>query len=106
MTEDKLARRPIIDPLILALKSRRVLVALAALLIGIITVLIPEIEAVRGELLTLLITLALAIIGGYSLEDAARAGRERAEHPLEELRELVKRVLGEALDEIASDKSE
>jgi len=102
MFEDKSTRRPVIDPLLLALKSRRVMVALSALIVGLLTLAVPEIEAVRGEVLTLLITLALALIGGYSVEDAARAGRARADQPPSEdtLRQLVKDVLDGLVDEI------
>ena len=97
---DTAARRPIIDPLILALKSRRVLIALRALIVGLLTLAIPDLQPVRGEIMTLLITLALAVIGGYSIEDAARAGRERAALPPEDLRELVKDTLTDLIDEI------
>lgn len=98
--QDKSQRRPVIDPLLLALKSRRVLVALAALIIGLVALAVPEIEPVRGELLTLLATLALAVIGGYSIEDAARAGREAATSTPEDIRELVKAVLTGLIDEV------
>ena len=90
---DKSARRPLIDPLLLILKSRRVLVALCVLVVGLLTLAIPDLRAVHGELLTLLITLALAVIGGYSLEDAARAGRETPAPAPTELRDLIKEVL-------------
>lgn len=99
MQPDKLARRPLLDPLLLALKSRRVLVALAALLVGLLTLAVPDLAAVRGELLTLITALALAVIGGYSLEDAARAGRERAALPADDLRTLLKEALTELIDE-------
>jgi hypothetical protein len=90
---DKSARRPLIDPLLLALKSRRVLVALSALLVGLLTLAIPDLKAVHAELLTLLITLALAVIGGYSLEDAAHAARQSPAPSPDDLRDLIKDVL-------------
>lgn len=101
MSEDKSLRRPVIDPLLLALKSRRVVVALAALIVGLLALALPEIEPVRGELLTLVITLALALIGGYTVEDAARAGRDRTSTPPDDLRDLIKDVLDGMVDEIA-----
>ncbi|MDL1884955.1 hypothetical protein FBR01_15060 [Anaerolineae bacterium CFX8] len=100
MDDEKWLRRPVIDPLLLALRSRRVMVALSALLVGALTLALPELAAVRGELLTLVITLALAVIGGYSVEDAARAGRERAAQPPEDLRELIKDALAGLVDEV------
>lgn len=100
MNEDKAQRRPVIDPLVLALKSRRVIVALAALLVGALALAVPDIAPVRGELLTLLITLALAVIGGYSVEDAARAAREHQPPAEADLRRLVRDVVDAALDEL------
>jgi hypothetical protein len=96
------ARRPLIDPLLLALKSRRVIVALCTLGIGLLTLALPELKAVQGELLTLLITLALALITGYSVEDAARAARERTSQPLpDDLRALLRELLADVLAERA-----
>lgn len=101
MHDDKSQRRPLLDPLLLALKSRRVIVALCALLVGLLALALPEIESVRGELLTLIVTLALAVIGGYTIEDAAKAGRDRAAVPPGELRDLVKDALTGVVDEVA-----
>lgn len=103
--KDKAERRPIIDPLLLALKSRRVIIAFSALLVGVLVLAIPELQSVRGEILTLVVTLGLALIGGYTIEDAARAGRERASVSREELRDLVKDVLTGMVDEV-SDRAE
>jgi hypothetical protein len=105
MSEDKSLRRPIIDPLLLALKSRRVLVALCTLVIGVLVMAVPEIQPVRGELLTLLITLALAVIGGYSLEDAAHAGRDNSAVSSEDLRGLIKDALNDFVNEIGKPPS-
>lgn len=90
---DKSTRRPLIDPLLLLLKSRRVIVALCALLVGLLTLALPELRPIHTELLALLITLALAVIGGYSLEDAARAGRSPQSPAPDDLRDLIKDVL-------------
>jgi hypothetical protein len=96
---DKSARRPLIDPLLLALKSRRVLVALCVLIVGLLTLVIPDLKPIHNELLMLLITLALAIIGGYSLEDAARAGRESKNQTPDDLRDLIKEVLMDVVND-------
>jgi hypothetical protein len=101
MSDNKSLRRPLIDPLLLALKSRRVVVALSALLVGLLVIAIPELQPVRGEILTLVITLALAVIGGYSIEDAAHAGRDRTAAAPEDLRDLIKDALNSMVDEIA-----
>jgi len=98
---DKSQRRPVIDPLLLALKSRRVLVALITLLVGAVTLALPELSAVRDELLTLLITMALAVIGGYTVEDAAREARGRDSNLDDaELKRIVREVFDGILDEL------
>lgn len=99
--ERKAARCPLIDPLLLALKSRRVIVAVAALVVGALTLAVPELNAVRAELLTLVMTLALALIGGYSIEDAAEAARGRpAEIDEADLRRLLRDLADGLLDEL------
>lgn len=100
MPEDKWLRRPVIDPILIVLKSRRMIIALSALLVSLIVMAVPELEPVRSDLLTLVITLALAVIGGYTVEDAARAGRERAAMPPDQLREVIKDVLTGMVDEL------
>jgi len=103
---DKDNRIPLIDPILLALKSRRVIVALVTLLVGVLLLAVPELNAVQGELLTLLLTLALTVIGGYSLEDAVRASREVApmQDTDENLRHLMREVVNAVLDEVGLEK--
>ncbi len=74
--QNKQNRRPLIDPLVLVLKSRRVIVALAGMAVGLLLLALPDLKAVQHELLALVITLSLALIGGYSVEDAATAARQ------------------------------
>ncbi len=101
---EKSKRMPILDPLLLVLKSRRVLIALAALLVGLLLLAVPQLEPVRGELLTLVITLALALIGGYSVEDAAAAARQTPTPP--DLESAVREVISAVLDEILAERFE
>jgi hypothetical protein len=105
MSENKSLRRPVIDPLLIVLKSRRVIVAISALLVSLLVMAVPELVPLRDEILTMVITMALAVIGGYTVEEAARAGRERANLPPEELRELIKDVLNGMVDEVAEGNS-
>lgn len=95
---DKDNRFPIIDPILLALKSRRVIVALVALIVGLIVLAVPELAAVQGEVLVLLITLALAVIGGYSIEDAASAARIDTATLDDDMRERLKALIDALLD--------
>ncbi|QPC83496.1 hypothetical protein G4Y79_03690 [Phototrophicus methaneseepsis] len=95
MPEDKTQRRAVVDPLLLVLKSRRVLIALSALIVGLLTLAVPELAFVRTEVLVLLMTLALALIGGYTIEDAAAVARQSNPAPLPEtqIRELVDAII-------------
>ena len=103
--EPKANRRPLIDPVLLALKSRRVIIALVSLLMGLLMLAIPELSGLRAELLTMLITLALALIGGYTVEDAVGIARQR-DPQSEDLRELVKEVLNEFIDSLGEGSSD
>jgi hypothetical protein len=96
---DKSQRRPIIDPLLEVLKSRRVLIALASLLVGVLLMAVPELYPLRGELLVLVISLALALIGGYSVEDAVSLAKQQPPAPdvKTELRAVIEALLEEAL---------
>ena len=96
--EEKHNRRPIIDPLLLILKSRRVLIALTSLVVAVLIVNVPQLEAISKELLVVLITLALAIIAGYSVEDAAAIARQTS-LPVN-IHEQIREVLDSLLDEV------
>jgi hypothetical protein len=101
---DKSKRTPLFTPLKMLLQSRRVLIAIAALLVGLLVMAFPELQAVRGELLTLVITLSLALIGGYSVEDAATAARQIQLQ--DEVREQLKTVLTTVVDELLAEREE
>lgn len=76
MNPNEVNRRPLIDPLLLLLKSRRVMIALMAVSIILLAALVPPLALIRGEITLIVLTLAVALIIGYSVEDAARATRE------------------------------
>lgn len=97
--EDKRQRTPIIDPLLLALKSRRVIVAIVSIIVGILIVQIPDLGFFRDEITFLITAIALGVIGGISWEDAAKAGRETvpAENLEEAIREMVDAIIDETL---------
>lgn len=105
-TDTHFLRRLVLNPLLRALKTRQVLIALSAVVVGLLVLALPELQAVRGELLTLVISLALALIGGYSLGDAARMARERNGSSTDDLRELVKQLLIELIEELGEEQSD
>jgi hypothetical protein len=92
-------RIPLIDPILLALRSRRVIIAIVSLAVALLVAFVPELAAVQDALIVVIGAVALALIGGLSWEDAARAGRDRASQPLgtpdAELRLTVVRLLEE-----------
>jgi hypothetical protein len=103
---DKSKRRPIIDPLLEVLKSRRVLIAFASLLVGILLMAVPELFPLRGELLVLVISLALALIGGYSVEDAVSLAKQQSK-PVdikEQIRFVIESMVEESLGELEQER--
>ena len=78
----------------------------AAVLVGVITLLVPQVQAIRDELLILIVTVSLALIGGFSLDEAARIGKERAGQNEEQLRELIKELLTELFEEMMHEEKE
>ncbi len=96
--ENKQNRRVLIDPLLMILKSRRVLIAIASLIVGMIVMTIPQLEALHDELLILVISITLSLIGGLSVEDAVLASKQV---PLEsDIRKHVEAAVDAILEEM------
>ncbi len=89
-------------PILLLLKSRKVIVSLCALAVSLIISAVPEIAPYRGELLAVITGLALALIGGIAYEDAAKAGRDAAAKAPQSAAELLKMLLGELIDSVGT----
>ena len=92
---------PLVTPILLLLKSRKVIVSLCALLLNLLAAAVPELASFRGELMTIITGLALALIGGITYEDAARSGREAAAQPPQPSAELLKTLFGELVDSVS-----
>lgn len=83
------------------LRSRRVIVAFTTFALAVLMTALPELSEVQGELLIVLLTLALALIGGYSVEEAATIARQQPSLAVnEDLRHLVREAIAVALDEL------
>ena len=92
---------PFVTPILLLLKSRKVIVSLCALLLNLLVAAAPDLAPFRGELMTVITGLALALIGGITYEDAARAGREAAAQPPQPSAELLKTLFGDMVDSVS-----
>lgn len=95
---NKANRRTLIDPLLLMLKSRRVIIALSTLITGIIVMMVPQLQAVQNEILTLLMTLSLSLIAGLSVEDAVIASKQRPVS--DEMRHLLDSATDSIIEEM------
>lgn len=93
--------QPLISPLILLLKSRKVVVSLCALALNVLITAVPDLAPFRAELMTVVTGLALALIGGIAYEDAAKAGRDTASLPPQTSAELIKLLFGDLVDSIS-----
>lgn len=97
----KHARRIIIDPVLLILKSRRVIIALVSLAVSALIMSVPQLAPLHGELLFVLVSLALALIGGLSIEDAMTAARDV---PLSDaMRDHIRQVINALIEEALAD---
>lgn len=94
-------RIPILTPLLSLARSRKVLVALVAIIMSLLVAAVPTLEAVRGELFVIFVTLALVLVGGITVEDAVKVGREESTAPArptnDYVRELIEALVDEAL---------
>lgn len=61
---------PLLGPFLALLKSRKVLVALATVLIDTVIVLVPELEPYRVELVSAVTAVGSVLIGSIAHEDA------------------------------------
>src|SRR5215216_6437422 len=95
----------LITPILLLLKSRKVIVSLCALALNLLVTLVPDLAPFRSELMTVITGLALALIGGIAYEDAAQSGRDAAAQPPQNSAELLKSLLGDMIDEVSENGS-
>lgn len=89
---------PVLGPIMAILRSRKFIIALASLLISLVVMAIPDLAEVRGELLTLLVAFGLALIGGITIEDAAKAGRDTAALPPVSIADAVLEAVKAAME--------
>jgi hypothetical protein len=69
-------RIPVITPLLALLRSRKVIISIVSVLVSLAVTHAPELAPVREYLFVLIGTVALALIGGISWEDASAAAKE------------------------------
>ena len=98
MPKKKSQRSRVTQRLLKALKSRQMIIAITTLVVGLLVLAVPDLKPIREELLTLIVTLALAAIGSYAVQETSSSDRQR-QMPPEELRELIEDVLNEMVDE-------
>ena len=98
MPKKKSQRSPVTHRLLKALKSRQMIIAMSTLVVGLLVLAVPDLKPIREELLTLIVTLALAVIGSYAFQETSSSDRQ-LQMPPDELRELVEDVLSEMVDE-------
>lgn len=83
---------PILKPLEGLFKSRKFIVALMTAVAGGLVTLRPELAAVQGDLVGVFVALGLAVIGGITIEDAAKAGKDEAVKPASPLDEIARQL--------------
>jgi hypothetical protein len=91
-------KRVVASHIVKLLKSRQMVIAVSTLFVSLLVLALPDLKPIREELLTFIITLALAIIGGYTLQENGQSG-DKQNIEREELRELVEDVLQDMASE-------
>lgn len=95
---------PIVTPILLLLKSRKVIVSLCALAITLLVYAVPDLAPFREELTVVVTGLALALIGGISYEDAHKAGQAAVETEPANLEAAIKDAALALIEAAVGDK--
>ena len=95
-------RTPILTPILMLLKSRKVIMSIITFLVSLLILAIPALAIFRTELLTLALALGLAVIGGTTLEDVATNARGKANEPVESLDQYARDLANSIIDELTS----
>lgn len=67
---EKINITPIIGPLVALLRSRKFLVALVTLILDVVIAYLPDLEAVRTELLSIFTLIGSLLVAAIAYEDA------------------------------------
>ena len=62
-------QRPVLDPLLNLLRSRKFMVALLTLLVDVIVVVVPDLEPVSSELLAVFTVIGSLLVAAIAYED-------------------------------------
>lgn len=105
---------PVLGPLLGLLKSRRIMFAILTFIVSVLVQYIPELESQADNILNLAAFIALVVVGGLTVTDAAEyVGKRRYEtdppqerSPMAEdnLRELIDAILDERANTRPSDQ--
>jgi hypothetical protein len=91
----------IVQPLNALLKSRKFMVALAAIAAYLITLALPDLRPHQSEIASVLVWLAGLLIGGIALEDAGSAVGSGPKN----LDAAIRQIVGELLDAYLESKA-
>ncbi len=94
----------VLSPLQALLKSRKFIVALAAILAYLIVLALPDLKPHQGDIATVLLWLAGLVIGGIALEDAGKAVGSGPKTFDTAVRQIVTAILDELLVEDKTDQ--
>lgn len=92
----------ILGPLVALLRSRKVMVSLAALIVTVIVALVPELAPVKAEMIVMIFAVTAAIVGGVAAEDVAKVRADATVKAGEatdvQIRETVTAIMNELLE--------
>lgn len=91
---------PVIEPFRRLLRSRRFTTAITSVLVSTLASFVPGLESISTELFVVINASGLALIAGYSWEDASTAARVESDAANATLREAVRDAVIVAISDI------
>jgi hypothetical protein len=77
--ENKNERTPVLDPILMLLKSRRFWVLIIAAIVDVLIAAVPDLSTSRDVLIAAVTAVAGVVVHGFSMEDAALAQSAKKE---------------------------
>lgn len=90
---------PILGPLLALLRSRKVMIALVALIAGIIVAYVPQLQPIEAEMIVLITFVASVLIGGTAAENVAQLRADAVTKAAQPTNVLISDAVGAAIEE-------
>lgn len=97
---------PVLGPLMALLRSRKVMIALVALIAGVLVAVVPKLQPVEAEMIVLITLVASVLIGGTAAENVAQLRSDAVVKSALPTETLIRDAVQSVLDELLKAKEE